>query len=79
MEDLIHDRIYVNPQVHLGKPCIKNTRIPVYAILELIQEGISFDKIISNYYPDITKEDIKACMEYATYLVREEEIHLAHS
>lgn len=79
MEDIIHERIYVNPEIHFGKPCIKNTRIPVYAIIELVQEGIPFDEIINNYYPDITKEDIKASLEYAAYLVREEEIHLGQS
>ncbi len=76
MENLIKDKITVNPQIHFGHPCIRNTRIPVYAILELIRDGISFDKIISDYYPDITKEDIKACMDYAFHLVREEEVHL---
>ena len=47
-----------------------------YSIIELVQEGIPFDEIIKNYYPGITKEDIKACLEYAVYLVREEEIHI---
>lgn len=78
MDNHIHERIFIDSNIHFGKPCIKNTRIPVYAVLELIKEGISFDDIIKDYYPDITKEDIQACVEYATYLVKEEEIHFAH-
>ena len=79
MENHIKERIYVDSGIHFGKPCIRNTRIPVYAILELVQEGIFFNDIIKKYYPDITKEDIKACIEYAAVLVREEEIHLVQS
>lgn len=79
MKDLIYDRIEVNPQIHSGQPCIKNTRIPVYAVLELIRDGISFDEIIKDYYPDISKKDISACIDYASHLVREEEVHFAHA
>ena len=79
MKNSIQDRIYINPAIHFGKPCIKNTRIPIYAILELIAADISFDEIITKYYPDITKQDIGACIDYATALVKDEEIHLVKS
>ena len=68
-------RIIVDPSIHFGKPCIANTRIPVENVLELIEENISFEKIIDNYYPDLELEDIKACVRYATDLIRSEEIH----
>ncbi len=71
------NRITVNPDIHFGQPCLAGTRIPIYCILELVQAGIPFDKIISDYYPDITIEDVKACLEYATVLVKTEEIHIA--
>lgn len=48
-------RISVDPEICDGKPCIKGTRIPVFMILELIEAEIGFDKIIEEYYPDITK------------------------
>ena len=57
------ERISVDPEICGGKPCIKGTRIAVFMILELIEAEIGFDKIIEEYYPDITKEDIKACVE----------------
>jgi len=46
-------------------------------VLELVQAGISFDEIVTRYYPDITVEDVKACVQYATELVKSEEIYLA--
>jgi uncharacterized protein (DUF433 family) len=68
-------RIVVDAGLHFGKPCIAGTRIPVENVLELVQENIPFDRIIESYYPDIEVEDIKACIRYATDLVRSEEIH----
>jgi uncharacterized protein (DUF433 family) len=71
--------IDVNPKIHFGKPCIAGTRITVQNILELINEGVTFDEIIRNYYPDITVEDIRACVRYAIALVAAEDIHLTTS
>lgn len=71
------DRITVNPNIHFGKPCIAGTRITVQSVLELLDEGISFDEIIKDYYPDLTAEDIHACVQYAIALVAAEDIHLA--
>ena len=69
-------RIVVDSSIHFGKPCVKGSRIPVHDVLELIQEGISFNTIVENYYPDLDIDDIKACAKYATDLVRSEEIHV---
>jgi uncharacterized protein (DUF433 family) len=71
------DRIQVDPAVHFGKPCVRGTRIPVHAILELVEEGLGFAEIVQNYYPDITAEDVKACVHYAAVILRGEETHLA--
>jgi len=68
------ERVVLDPRVHLGKPCVAGTRIPVEDVLELIQEGIPFSEITKKYYPDLEIEDIKACARYATELVRSEEI-----
>ncbi len=59
------ERIEINPEIHFGKPCIEGTRIPVQNVVELAAEGLSFDQIIRDYYPDITAEDISACLRYA--------------
>ena len=70
-------RIIIDPNVHFGKPCVKGTRIPVYAVLELLEDGATFDDILRDYYPEITRDDIKACIHYATQLVKNEEVHIA--
>jgi uncharacterized protein (DUF433 family) len=73
----VFDRITVNPDIHFGKPCIANTRITVQSILELLNEGLSFDEIITDYCPDLTIEDIRASVQYAIALVANEEIDLS--
>ncbi len=71
------DRIIVNPRIHFGKPVIKGTRITVQNVLELINEGLTFDQIIQDYYPDLKKDDIRACLQYAIALVASEDIHIS--
>jgi uncharacterized protein (DUF433 family) len=71
------DRIVVNPKVHFGKPCVAGTRITVQNVLELLDGGLSFGEITKGYYPDLTVEDIRACVQYAIALVASEDIHLA--
>lgn len=70
------DRISVDPAIRFGKPCIAGTRITVQDVLELLDDGISFDQIISEYYPDLTEDDIHACIRYAIAVVSAEDIHL---
>ncbi|MEH2037786.1 DUF433 domain-containing protein [Nostoc sp.] len=70
------DRIVVNSQIHFGKPCIAGTRITVQSILELLNDGLSFEEIIRDYYPDLKIEDIRACLGYAIALVAAEDIRL---
>jgi uncharacterized protein (DUF433 family) len=76
MKQNYRDRITIEPEIHFGKPCVAGTRIPIENVLELIQEGIHFDEIIKKYYPDLTIEDVKACAQYATDIVRNEEVHI---
>ena len=71
------ERITVRPDIHFGKPCIEGTRIPVQDVLELVAEGLSFEQIIKDYYPDVTTEDVRACLHYAAALVAAEDIDLA--
>ncbi len=71
------NRIAVSPTIHLGKPCVAGTRIPVQDVLELVRDGIAFDKIIQDYYPDLQVEDIRACIQYAIELLLAEDVHIA--
>ena len=70
------NRIKVDPKVHFGKPCVAGTRITVQSVLELLDEGLCFDEIIQDYYPDLAVEDVQACIQYAIALVAAEDIHL---
>ena len=69
-------RISVDSQIHFGKPCITGTRITVQSVLELLNEGLSFEDITRDYYPDLEIADIKACLQYAIALISAEEINL---
>ena len=71
------NKIVVNPNIHFGKPCIAGTRITVQSVLELLNEGLSFDGVIRDYYPELTIEDIQACLQYAIALVAAEDIHIS--
>ena len=56
-------RIIVDPTIMAGKPVIKGTRIPVDTILRCIAQGMTRAEIFEDY-PRLTKEDIKAALEY---------------
>lgn len=67
------NRIEINPHILNGKPVIKGTRIPVYLILELLQADYDFQKIL-DAYPTLEIEDIKAALEYAAKMAKNEDI-----
>lgn len=59
----MNKRISIDPNIHFGKPVIAGTRITVQDVLELINEGVSFESIIADYYPDLSTDDIKTCRQ----------------
>ncbi len=59
-----HPRISTDPDVMLGKPCIKGTRITVELILRWLSEGRTFAELLEAY-PHISEGDIKAALAYA--------------
>ena len=69
----MHKRITSDPEICGGDPCIKGTRIPVHTILSHLAAGDDNNTIIENF-PHLSIEDIKACLEYASYLSTEKEI-----
>ncbi len=71
------ERIEINPNIHFGKPCVAGTRIPVQSVLELVGDGLSFDNIVSDYYPDLETDDIRACIKYAIDILNAEDIHIS--
>jgi uncharacterized protein (DUF433 family) len=71
------DRITTNPNIHFGKPCVAGTCIPVQNVLELVRDGLPFDKIAQDYYPDLEIADIQACIEYVMAVMTAEDLHVA--
>ena len=56
--------ITIEPGKRGGKPCIRGLRITVYDILEYLASGMTEDEILTDF-PDLTREDIKACLAFA--------------
>jgi len=53
-----------------GKPCIRGMRITVYDVLEYLASGMSEDQIVQDF-PELKKEDIRACIAFAANRERE--------
>ena len=75
MEDLLQ-RIVINPEVMVGKPVIKGTRLTVEHIMHELATGATTDEIVE-LYPHLTPEDIRAACAYAAARLAEERITLA--
>lgn len=58
------ERITVDPAVRFGKPCVRGTRITVGDILGYMAGGMSEEQMIAEF-PQLTTEDIRACLAYA--------------
>ena len=58
------DRITIEPGKRGGKPCIRGMRITVYDVLEYLASGMSEEEILADF-PDLTREDILACLAFA--------------
>jgi len=66
--------IVTDPAIKGGKPLIAGTRVPVELILGKLAGGILYEDIIKEY--EITKEQIFAALQYAVYILSEEEIRV---
>ena len=67
------DRIELNPEVMMGKPVIRGTRITVELILRKLGEGMDEANLL-DAYPSLKREDIRAAMEYAAAVIAHDEI-----
>ena len=65
------DHIEVNPEVLVGKPIIKGTRISVELILDRMADGWSMEDVLTSY-PHISREDVLAALSFASELFKEE-------
>ena len=65
------EQVEIRPDVMMGKPCLKGTRIPVYLILEKLAAGETADQILAAY-PQLRAEHVSAALQYAAKLASEE-------
>lgn len=69
MEDKLLKRITLNPKVCFGKPTIRNMRYPVETMLDLMSAGMTTEELLEDY-PDLEKEDLQACLLFASKLMK---------
>ena len=69
------DRITINPNVLVGKPIVKGTRISVEFVIDLLSRGWTADRILHEY-DQLTAEDVQACLAYASEVLRSERVYL---
>ena len=60
------------PDICAGRLCFTGTRIPVYLVLELLEAGTSWEKILKSY-PSLSKEHIRAALHYAAEILKNRE------
>lgn len=58
------DYITIEPNKRGGKPCVRGLRITVYEVLEYLASEMTEEEILQDF-PDLTREDLKACIAYA--------------
>ncbi len=66
------DRITVDPNVLVGKPIIRGTRISVELLMDRLADGWSMDQILASY-PRVAREDVLAAITFVTEVFREED------
>ncbi len=69
----MNPRIVSNPNICGGEPCIKGTRVPVHVILSHLAAGEDYATILK-HFPRIDRDDILACLEYASFLATEKTV-----
>ena len=72
------DRIVIDPNVLVGKPVIKGTRISVEFTVDLLGRGWTVEQILDEY-EHLTRKDIQACLAYASEVLKSERVYLVPS
>lgn len=68
-------RITINPEICHGKPVIRGLRYPVESLLEYLAAGESFEDVLAEF-PDLEREDLLACLEFAKRSLQLKSQHL---
>jgi len=76
MKEKLLRRISIDKEICHGKPHVRGTRIMVQQVLDLLSDGATSQEIISEDFPDLTLDDVRACIAFANQLVRTEDIQI---
>lgn len=68
------ERIELNPDILAGKPVVKNTRLAVEFVVDLLAQGWTEADILENH-PTLTADDIRACLQYASAALHAEKVY----
>lgn len=68
------DYIETKPEVLAGKPVVTGTRIPVELVVELLAQDWAMEEILEQY-PALSREDIQACLHYASERLKSERVY----
>jgi uncharacterized protein (DUF433 family) len=68
------DRITADPAILLGKPTIRGLRISVEQVLKALADDVAVEDLLQDY-PELEREDIRACLAYAADLVADERVY----
>ena len=68
------ERIVTDPDILVGKPVVRGTRLAVEFIIDRLAQGWSEPDLLRNY-PGLTHEDIQACLSYASHALRAEKVY----
>jgi len=72
---ILLSRISINPEVCHGKPIIRGLRYTVESILEYLAGGDSFEEVLAEF-PDLEREDLQACIQFAAESLKLRSQHL---
>jgi len=72
-QDELLTRIHVDPQIMVGKPVIRGTRLTVEYVLNVLAHGAPFEELMDEY-PGVTRDDILACLLYASRTISATEV-----
>lgn len=73
-EEELLERIVIDPNVMVGRPVIRGTRVPVEHVLTLLAQGLTVEDILKDY-PHLTRDDIAAVLLYAAKVTGREEVY----
>ncbi|MGB2824125.1 MAG: DUF433 domain-containing protein [Phycisphaerae bacterium] len=69
------ERIVIDPKVLVGKPVVKGTRMAVEFVVDLLARGWTMEQVLQEY-DHLTAEDIRACLAYASEVLKGEKVYI---